>query len=121
MNSADTIPVIYQMAINIIAHEFTGRTSNVGIYEWRTRDSEIEQIVRSQLENGFVDDAVESTNRLNEPVLRDRLLRTAAYIYLDQGDIDRAELAARRMTVKEFQDGTMQNIQTIKRRSENSR
>lgn len=117
MNSADTIPVIYQLAINAIAHEFTGRISNVGIYEWRLRDSEIEQIIRSQLENGFVVDAVESSNRLNEPVLRDRLLRTAAYIYLDQGDIDRAELVARRMMVKEFQDNVMQNIQTIQRRS----
>ena len=118
MNSADTIPIIYQMAIDVVAHEFTGRTSNVDIYEWRVRDSDIEQIIRSQLENGFVDDAVESTNRLNEPVLRDRLLRTAAYIYLDQGDIDRAELVARRMTVKEFQDNTMQNIQTIIRRKQ---
>jgi hypothetical protein len=120
MDSADTIPVIYQMAINVVAHEFTGKTSNIDIYEWRVRDSEIEQIIRSQLENGFVDDAVESTNRLNEPVLRDRLLRTAAYIYLDQGNIDRAELVVRRMTVKDFQDDAMQNIQTIKRRLANS-
>ena len=118
MSSADVIPQIYLLAINDVDREFSGRASRVDVYEWRMRDSEIEQIVRSQLENGFVDDAVESVRRLNEPMLRDRLLRTAAYIYLDQGNVDRAEWEARRMTVKEIQDNVIQNIQIIKRRAE---
>ena len=118
MDSANAIPMVYRLAIDAVAHEFTGRTSNIDVYDWRIRDSEIEQIVRSQMESGFVDDAVESTNRLNEPVLRDRLLRTAAYIYLDHGDIDRAELEVRRLIVKEIQNSAIQNIQAIKRRSE---
>ena len=117
MNSADTISVVYRLAIDEIALEFSGRAVNVDVLAWRVRDSEIEQIVRSQLENGFVDNAVESANRLNEPVLRDRLLRTAAYIYLDIGHVERAELEARRLTVKEFQSSAMQNIQIIKQRS----
>ena len=118
MNSADIIPIIYRLAIDRIAHEFTSRTVFVDEFAWRMRDSNIERIVRSQMENGFIDDAVESANRLNEPMLRDRLLRTAAYIYLDHGNIERAELTARRMTAREIQNGVIQNIQTIKRRSE---
>ena len=118
MNAADAIPHIYRLAINDVDHEFAGRDSKVDVYEWRMRDSEIEQIIRSQLENGFVDDAVESARRLNEPMLRDRLLRTAAYIYLDHGNAERAEWEARRMTVKEIQENVMQNIQSIKRRAE---
>jgi tetratricopeptide (TPR) repeat protein len=118
MNSAGTIPTIYRMAIDAIAHEFAGKPSNIDLYVWRMRDSEIEMIVRSQMENGFVDDAVESVNRLNEPVLRERLLRTAAYIYLDQGNIDRAELIVQRLTVKEIQNSAVQHVQTLQRRSE---
>jgi len=117
MDSADTIPIIYRLAIDAICQEFTNRSSGVDVFDWRMRDSEIEQIIRSQMENGFVDDAVGSTTRLNEPVLRDRLLRTAAYIYLDHADTTRAELAARRMTVKEIQNSVLQNIQIIERRS----
>jgi len=117
MNVTGTIPRIYRLAIDAISHEFSRRHSNVDVYDWRMRDSEIELIVRSQIENGFVDDAVESANRLNEPVLRERLLRTAAYIYLDQGNIDRAELIVRRLTVKEIQNGVLQHVQAFKRRS----
>ena len=117
MNSADTTSMVYRLMIDEIAHEFSGRVANVDVLAWRVRDSEIEQIVRSQLENGFVDDAVESANRLNEPVLRERLLRTAAYIYLDTGHTDRAEFEAQRLTVKEFKNSTIQNIQIIKQRS----
>ena len=117
MNSTDTIPVIYRLAIDAVAHEFISRSSQVDEFGWRMRDSKIERIIRSQMENGFVDDAIESTTRLNEPVLRDRLLRTAAYIYLDNGDKDKAELTAQRIVVKEIQDDVLQNIQTILRRS----
>jgi hypothetical protein len=118
MNSADTISILYRLAIDAIAQEFSNRNSNVDVYDWRMRDSRIEHIVRSQLEHGFVDEAVESMRRLNEPVLHDRLLRTAAYIYLDLGNLQRAELEARRMTVREIRDTTLQNIQIIKRRFE---
>jgi len=118
MNSADAIPQIYRLAISEVDREFSGRASMADVYEWRMRDSDIEQIIRSQLENGFVDDVVESARRLNEPVLRDRLLRTAVYLYLDHDDVERAELEARRMTVKEIQNNVIQNIQIIKRRAE---
>ena len=119
MNSADVIPVVYRLAIDRIADEFTSRSSPVDEFEWRMRDSNIERIIRSQMENGFVNDAIESANRLNEPLLRDRLLRAAAYVYLDLGDINQAELTARRITVREIQNGVIQNIQTVKRQSEN--
>jgi hypothetical protein len=117
VNSTEQIPWIYRVAMDRVAHEFISRSSNVDEFDWRVRDSEIERIVRSQMENGFVKDAVESASRLNEPVLRDRLLRTAAFIYLDRGDIDRAELEVRRLTVKEVRDNAVQTIQIIKRRS----
>ena len=118
MGSVDAIPLMYRLAISEVTREFSGRTANVDEYVWRTRDSEIERIVRSQLENGFVDDAVESANTLIEPVYRERLFRTAAYIYLDHGDIDRAEMLVRRLTIREIRDRAVQNIQIIKRRSE---
>ena len=116
MNSADIISVVYRLAIDKIAHEFTNRSSNIDEFEWRVRDSEIERIVRSQMENGFIDDAMESASRLNEPLLRDRLFRAAAYFYLDHENADRAELVARRMMARSIQDNVLQNIQTIKRR-----
>lgn len=118
MNSAGTISRIYRLAIDAVAHEFSGRPSDVDVYDWRMRDSEIELIVRSQIENGFVDEAVESANRLNEPMLRERLLRTAAYIYLDQGNVDRADLIVQQLTVKVIQSNAIQIVQTLKRRSE---
>ena len=118
MHSMDTIPMVYRLAISDIAREFSGRVANVDEYEWRMRDSEIEQIIRLQLESGFVDDAVESVSHVFEPVLRDRLFRTAAYIYLDLGNVDRAELVIRRLTVREIRDRAVQNIQIIKQRSE---
>lgn len=117
MNSTDAIPGIYRLAIDRIAHGFTGRTSRVDEFEWRMRDSDIEQIIRSQMENGFVDNAVESTERLNEPVLRDRLLRTAVHAYLDQRNFDKAEQTSRRLTVRDIQNSVNQNIQTFQRRS----
>ena len=118
MNSTGTISAVYRLAIDAAAHEFSGKPFNINVYDWRVRDSEIERIVRSQMENGFVDDAVESAHRLIEPVLRERLLRTAAYIYLDQGNIDRAELLAQRLTVKEIRNTVIQHIQNVQRRSE---
>jgi hypothetical protein len=119
MNSTQSIQLVYHMAIDAVAQEFSDRPSNMDVYDWRMRDSEIELIVRSQMENGFVDEAVESANRLNEPVLRERLLRTAAYIYIEQGNVDKAELMVQRLTVKEIQDNAIQHIQTFQRRSEN--
>jgi len=83
------------------------------------RDSNIERIVRSQMENGFVDDAVASADRLNEPLLRDRLLRAAVYFYLDNDNIERAESIAQRLTASAIQNSVFQNIQTIKRRTTN--
>ena len=115
MNSGDTIPVVYRLAIDKIAHEFTSRSVRVSEFEWRMRDSEIERIIRSQMENGFVDDAVESASRLNEPLLRDRLLRSAVYIYLDHNDFARADAAALRITAREIHNNVIQNIQIIKR------
>ena len=117
MNFGDTISMVYRLAIDKVAHDFSFRTARVDEFEWRMRDSEIEQIVRSQMENGFVDDAVESAKRLNEPLLRDRLLRVAVYFNLDYGNIDRAESVARRMTISDIKNGVLHNIQTIKRRS----
>jgi tetratricopeptide (TPR) repeat protein len=118
INSTGEIPGIYRSAIDAVSKDFTSRIAGVEVYDWRIRDSEIERIIRSQMENGFVDDAVKSVNQLNEPVLRDRLLRAAAYIYLDQGDMEQAEIQSRRLTVKEIQRGTIQNVLFIKRRSE---
>ena len=116
LNSADEITNIYRLAIDKVIFEFTNRISNVDEFEWRKRDSDIERIVRSQMENGFLDDAVESANRLNEPMLRDRLLRSAVYFYLDFENIERAELVAQRMAAREIKNNVLQNIQTFKRR-----
>jgi len=116
MNFGDVIAIVYRLAIDKVAYDFSRSGARVDEFAWRMRDSDIEQIVRSQMESGFVDDAVESTIRLNEPLLRDRLLRVAAYFHLDNGNIDRAESIARRMTVRDVKDGVLQNIQIIKRR-----
>jgi hypothetical protein len=58
-------------------------------------------------------------SRINEPVLRDRLLKAAAYIYLDQNNIPVAESLARRITLKDMQQTTLQNVLLYKRRAEN--
>jgi hypothetical protein len=51
-------------------------------------------------------------------MLRDRILRAAAYIYLDQSNLDDAETIARRMSVKNLQRETLQNVLLVKRRTE---
>ena len=119
MHSVDVIPVVYRLAIDEIARQFTNKSLQVDEFEWRMRDSNIERIVRSQMENGFVDDAVASADRLNEPLLRDRLLRAAVYFYLDNDNIERAESIAQRLTASAIQNSVFQNIQTIKRRTTN--
>ena len=113
MNSMDSVPQMYRMAIDGVAHEFSGSDLNVDEYRWRMRDTNIERIIRSQLENGFVDDAVTSAFRLNEPVLRDRLLQTSIYIYLDHENFAKAEMDARRIQVKEIRDNVLRNIQLL--------
>ena len=116
MGRGDTIPLMYRSAIHEAALGFAGSPLSANEFEWRMRESNVERIVRAQLENGFVDDAVESAFRLNEPMLRDRLLRTAIYIYLDHGNFEQAERTARRLMVKNIQDAVLQNIQIIKHR-----
>ncbi|MDR3233288.1 MAG: hypothetical protein LBT46_06460 [Planctomycetaceae bacterium] len=118
LNESAVIPELFETAIKTITNAFTEKIQQVDILDWRLRDSSIDAVIRNMMEYGFMDTAVRSLNRINEPVLRDRLIRAAAYIYLDQNNIDVAEPLARRITMKEMQQATLKNVLLAKRRSE---
>jgi tetratricopeptide (TPR) repeat protein len=117
MNESDSAQSIYNTAISIASNTLINVPGTVEQFDWRLRDSELNKIVRSQLEQGFLSEAASSLGRMREPVLRDRLLRAIAYIYLDQGNFEQAESAAKRMTILEARRETLQTIFFIKRRT----
>ncbi|MDR0520920.1 MAG: hypothetical protein LBH00_03595 [Planctomycetaceae bacterium] len=103
-------------AVSFAVTDFSGRQTGIDMLDWRMRDSLIENIIRAQMENGFMDDAVTATACLNDPTHKDRLLRAAAYIYLDNGDAAYAEFLAKRLTHKDMRQETVQNVQLFRQR-----
>ncbi|MDR3197804.1 MAG: hypothetical protein LBU34_08055 [Planctomycetaceae bacterium] len=84
---------------------------------WRVRDSEMDRVVRSQLERDLLAEAVVFANRINEPQLRDRLLRAVVYIYMDRRNFVLAENVLRKIELPDFRTGTSRDLLFMQRHS----
>jgi tetratricopeptide (TPR) repeat protein len=116
LNDHDAARKIYSLTFTIVSDSFiaTPNTSEA-TFEWRLRDSELDRIVRSQLEQNFIIEAVVFADRIKEPLFRDRLLRTAAYIYMDEEKIKSAESAVRKMELDMVLKGALRDVLFLKR------
>lgn len=83
--------------------------------QWRQRDMELDRIVREQIRLNYLPDAVGFASLINEPMIKDRLLRSIAYIFLDQKKFAEAEAAARRINTDSFRIPTIRNILFMKK------
>jgi len=112
----DSARKIYSLTFNIVSDSFiaTPSTSDATL-EWRLRDSELDRIVRSQLEQNLIVEAVVFADRIKEPLFRDRLLRIAAYIYMDEEKIKSAESAVRKMELDMVLKGALRDVLFLKR------
>jgi tetratricopeptide (TPR) repeat protein len=117
LDDSDTTRRIYSLAFTIISDSFLtiSTVSDATIYEWRLRDSELDRVIRSLLEQNFIVEAVTFSNRINEPQLRDRLLRAAAYIYMDQGNFTLAETTVRKLELPSFRTNALRDVLFMKR------
>lgn len=110
LNKADDVQRVYRIACNVVLESYTAVGTDEVVMEWRTRDSELERIIRSQFEQNYVADAILFADRINEPLLKDRLLRTAAYIYVDKNEAEYAEFIARRIKLDLVRGGTIRDV-----------
>ena len=82
------------------------------------RETEIDNLVRSLLENDFMHEATLFAERLTDATTRNRLLRIAAFRLLDKGDFASAENTAEKLSDPELRDALLRNIIFIKRQEE---
>ncbi|MDR0871626.1 MAG: hypothetical protein LBN39_12625, partial [Planctomycetaceae bacterium] len=116
LDENDDVQRVYYAACSIVLEAYGETdTSADAALMWRTRDSELERITSSQLEQGYVADAVIFASRINEPMLKDRLLRTAAYINLDRNGVQIAENIARRIKTPAVLTNTLRDVLFVKR------
>lgn len=107
-------------AFSVVSEAFLAAQSDSAAFLWRLRDGELDQIVRRQLEYGFLNEAVGHVNQIRDPAIKDRLLRAAAYLNLKQKNFDAAEISARRITVEEVRRLAVRDVMFMKRLSARS-
>ncbi|MGL4595079.1 MAG: hypothetical protein ACRCUY_10155 [Thermoguttaceae bacterium] len=112
---------IFTSAAHLVSESFLRRDDDAdATFAWRLRDSGLDRIVRKQIEWNLLEDAVLLADRIKENVLRDRLLRAAAYIALNQQKQDFAETVARRITANDVRLMLLRDMRALKRDAENS-
>ncbi len=118
LSDVDSVRAVYDEAFEIVSKAFPDApTTQEKEYQERQRDSEFDRLVRHQLEYGFLELALECSARIRENRLRERLLRSAAYIYLDQGDFERAESTIRLTTLPDITDNALRDILFMQRQN----
>ncbi len=88
------------------------------LHQWRLHDLELDRLVRHQMQYGHVDLAVAYSVRIAEPLLRERLQRAAAYLFLDQQQYDLAESTIRRTQLPELSANALRDILFTKRQKQ---
>lgn len=119
LDDSDTTRRLYSLALTIISDSFFAipNVSDTTIYELRLCDSEIDRVIRSLLEQNLIIEAVTFANRIKDPQLRDRLLRAAAYLYMDQGNFTSAENIVRKLELPRFRTNAIRDVLFMKRRA----
>jgi hypothetical protein len=117
LGDSETTQKIYSLAFTIISDSFLAipTVSDSTIYEWRLRDSELDRVIRSQLEHNLIAEAATFSNRIQEPQLREQLLRASAYIYMDQGNFAFAESIVRKLELPIFRTNAIRDVLFMKR------
>lgn len=116
LESQDKLRSAFHRAFMLASETFDPATDGEPILQWRYRDMELDRVVRAQIQQGFLADAAGFTTLINDSMIRDRLLRSIAYIYLEQGKIPEAEGVVRRINQESFRIDTNRDIQFFKRR-----
>lgn len=83
--------------------------------QWRQRDMELDRIVLEQIRLNYLPDAVGFASLINEPMIKDRLLRSVSYILIDQNKYPEAEAAIRRVSTDAFRIPAIGNILFMKK------
>ncbi|MDR0336122.1 MAG: hypothetical protein LBI18_03430 [Planctomycetaceae bacterium] len=122
LNDSEATLKVYGLMFTLISDSYLegSDSAETTIFEWRLRDSELDRVVRSLLEQNFLAEAVLFTNRIDDLHLRDRLLRAAVYIYMDQKNFTLAESTAKKIELPRFRTGTLRDLAFLQRRSANS-
>ncbi|MDR1486105.1 MAG: hypothetical protein LBT09_14965 [Planctomycetaceae bacterium] len=86
---------------------------NVNI-AWRTRDIELDRVMRKLVELGMIDDVVSAAENINEPIIYDRVMRAIVYILLDKNDCNSAESIAKKLRLDEYRFAAIRDTNFIK-------
>ncbi len=116
LGDAAAARAVYDEALMMISETYADApTAADKDFQWRLRDSELDRLVRSQLELGYLDLALEFSSRINENLIRERLLRALAYISLDQGDLALAEYTIQLTKRPDINTNALRDVQFMKR------
>ena len=85
------------------------------IFGVRLRDSEIDRLGRSLLENDFIPEAILFAGRIQDDTMKDRLLKIAAFRLIDKENFVEAESAARRITDPDARTFLLRCTEFVKR------
>ena len=104
----------FAIVSNVPDDDPTGGNAGM-IFGVRLRDSEIDLLVRSLLENDFIPDAIHFANRITEDVMRNRLMEIAAFRTIDKEEFAEAENIARKLPDLEKQSFLLRCVAFAKR------
>ena len=85
------------------------------IFGVRLRDSEIDRLARSLLENDFMPEAILFAGRIQDDMMKDRLLKIAVFRFIDKENFTEAESAVRRITNPDDQTFLRRCTEFVKR------
>ncbi|MDR0390306.1 MAG: hypothetical protein LBH59_00230 [Planctomycetaceae bacterium] len=124
LNNTESLTRIKNHATEL-ATSFISETVNVQLINvlWRTRDIELDRVMRKLVELDMLDDLLPLIENINEPIIYDRIVRTIVYIYLDKNNINAAESTAKKLRLPEYRFAATRDTNFIKNlttKSENS-
>ncbi|MCL2743201.1 MAG: hypothetical protein FWE67_05050 [Planctomycetaceae bacterium] len=112
----NTAREVFQRMATTVSESFVMKRGDMeSVLYWRQRDVELDRIIRKMIQLDYVSDAIGFSVMIDEPVIRDRLQRTASYIHLDKKYFPEAEAAARRITNEVIRRETIQDVSFLRR------
>ncbi|MDR2641396.1 MAG: hypothetical protein LBC74_01235 [Planctomycetaceae bacterium] len=99
------------LAVSFIPLGIDVRHINVA---WRTRDIELDRIMRKLIELDKIDDVLATVENIHEPIIYDRVMRTIVYINLDKNNFNAAESVAKKLRLPEYRFAAIRDTNFIK-------
>jgi hypothetical protein len=81
---------------------------------WRTRDIELDRVMRKLIELDKFDDVVSLVDNIHEPIIYDRVLRIIIYIYIEKHEFEHAELLAKALRLSEYRFSALRDVRLVK-------